>query len=85
VARFNGRSTATLFAHVRRNQYTFHILVRDDPPKKLRGRVTISQRLGVFIQKIKPKRQRTVTPSQPSPSAGNSLFVFNSLGIFRYK
>jgi hypothetical protein len=47
------RSSRT-FAHVRRNRYTFHILVRDDPPKKLRGRVTISQRLGFFIQIIKP-------------------------------
>jgi hypothetical protein len=55
--------------------------VRDDPSEKLRGRVTISQRLVFFIQMIKPKRQLTVTPSQPSPSADKSLYVFNSLGI----
>ena len=33
------------------------------------------------MQKIKSKRQRTVTSSQPSPSADKSLFVFNPLGI----
>ena len=55
--------------------------MRGDPPEKLRGRVTISQRLGILMQKIKSKRQRTVTSSQPSPSADKSLFVFNPLGI----
>jgi hypothetical protein len=41
----------------------FHILVRDDPPEKLRGRI-ISGRLGLLIRNIKPKRQHTVTPCQ---------------------
>jgi hypothetical protein len=58
----------------------FHILVRDDPPKKFRGRI-ISGRLGLLIRNIKPKRQRTFISSQPSPSAAKSLFVFNPLGI----
>jgi hypothetical protein len=58
----------------------FHILVRDDPLEKLRGRI-ISGRLGLLIRNIKPKRQRTFISSQPSPSAAKSLFVFNPLGI----
>lgn len=31
----------------------FTFLVRDDPPEKLRGRVTLRERLGFFIRIIK--------------------------------
>jgi hypothetical protein len=60
-------------------------MISDIPPKKSRGCVALSQRLGLYIRIIKPKRQRTITFYQPSPSADKSLFVFNPLGIERTK
>jgi hypothetical protein len=73
------------FAHVRATVIPFQILVRDDPSETLRGRVTISQRLVLFIQMIKPKRQLTVTHSQPSPSADSSLYDIKSIGIYEQR
>jgi hypothetical protein len=61
VARFGaGQSAATMFAHVRRNRYTFSYSdCRHSAKNNLRGCVALSQRLSLYIRIIKPKRQRT--------------------------
>jgi hypothetical protein len=89
VARSHGltddppRRCSPTFTHVRRNRYTFSKIIMRDDLETITLTSAISQRLGILIRIIKPKRQRTVTPSQPSPSADKSLLVFNPLGIER--
>src|ERR1035437_348273 len=70
------------FAHVRCNDYTFSSCAQLSA-ETITPTSAISQRLSLYIRIIKSKRQRTVTPSQPSPSADKSLLVFNPLGIER--
>src|ERR1019366_10171880 len=74
------RRCSPTFAYVRRNGYTFSYSdCRHSAENNLRGCVALSQRLSLYIRIIKSKRQHTVTPSQPSPSAAKSLLVFNLL------
>jgi hypothetical protein len=63
--------------------YTFSKIIMRDDLETITLTSAISQRLVLCIRLIKPKRQRTVTPFQTSPSADKSLLVFNPLGIER--
>jgi hypothetical protein len=72
-----------MFAHVRLRPV--QRLLKNYYARRLAETITltsaISQRLVLCIRLIKPKRQRTVTPFQTSPSADKSLYVFNRIGI----